>query len=107
QLPQGSNAVPISAPVEYLNVTVGKVGAETEAPNGAVAVQFDIYPQNLARIPKGVQAQVAPLSIFGNQYVNLVPPTAATTGHLEAGDVIRPYAGAPSSSLQGTVTQLY
>ena len=107
QLPQGSNAVPIASPVEYRNVTVGKVGSETQAPNGGVAVEFEIYPKNLAKIPKGVQAQVAPLSIFGNQYVNLVPPASATSGHLVATDFVAPYTGAPSSSLQGTVTQLY
>lgn len=107
QLPQGSNAVPIAAPVEYRNVTVGKVGSETQAPNGGVAVQFLIYPKNLPRIPRNVQAQVAPLSIFGNQYVNLVPPATPGTGHLQRGDFIVPYSGAPSTSLQGTVTQLY
>ena len=107
QLPQGSNAVPVESPVEYRNVTVGKVGSETQAPNGGVAVEFEIYPKNLASIPKGVQAQVAPLSIFGNQYVNLVPPASAGAGHLEATDFVAPFTGAPSSSLQGTVTQLY
>ena len=107
QLPQGSNAVPVEAPVEYLNVTVGKVGSETPAPNGGIAVEFEIYPKNLAHIPKGVQAQVAPLSIFGNQYVNLVPPRTAPGGHLQASDFIPAYTGAPSSSLQGTTTQLY
>lgn len=107
ELPQGSNAVPVSAPVEYRYVTVGKVGRETQAPDGSVAVDFEIYPRFLAVIPRGVQAQVAPLSIFGNQYVNLVPPATDTTGHLEASDFVGPYVGAPSSSLQGTTTQLY
>lgn len=107
QLPPGSNAVPIAAPVEYRNITVGKVGSEVQAPNGGVAVEFEIYPGNLARIPKGVQAQVAPLSIFGNQFVNLVPPKQAPAGHLHKGDFVAAYTGAPSSSLQGTTTQLY
>lgn len=107
QLPQGSNAVPVAAPVEYRNVTVGKVGSETQGPGGAVDVEFEIYPKNLPKIPIGVQAQVAPLSIFGNQYVNLVPPKSAPSGHLTAADFVGPYGGAPSSSLQGTVTQLY
>lgn len=107
ELPAGSNAVPIASPVEYRNVTVGKVGSETAGPNGSIEVQFEIYPKNLAEIPRGVQAQVAPLSIFGNQYVNLVPPASTTGAHLEASDVIAPFGGAPSSSLQGTVTQLY
>ena len=107
ELPQGSNAVQVAAPVEYRNVTVGKVGSEKAGPNGTVAVEFEIYPKNLPNIPKGVQAQVSPLSIFGNQYVDLVAPKSVGTGHLEAGDVVSPYTGAPSSSLQGTTTQLY
>ena len=106
-LPPGSNAVTVAAPVEYLNVTVGKVGSETQGPNGDVQVQLQIYPHMLARIPKGVEAQVSPLSIFGNQYVNLVRPASIGPGHLEASDFIAPYVGAPSTSLQGTVTQLY
>lgn len=107
QLPQGSNAVPIAAPVEYRNVTVGKVGSETQAPNGGVAVQFLIYPKNLPDIPAGVTAQVSPLSIFGNQFVDLVPPPGPGGAHLRAGAFVRPYGGAPSTSLQGTTTQLY
>lgn len=107
QLPQGSNAVPVDAPVEYRNVTVGKIGSETPGPNGRVRVQFLIYPKNLPSIPKGVQAQVSPLSIFGNQYVDLVPPARSAAGHLQRGDFVAAFGGAPSTSLQGTVTQLY
>jgi phospholipid/cholesterol/gamma-HCH transport system substrate-binding protein len=107
ELPPGSNAVTVAAPVEYLNVTVGKVGSEAQGPNGDVQVQLQIYPRALSHIPKGVEAQVAPLSIFGNQYVNLVRPATIGSGHLGASDFISPYVGAPSTSLQGTVTQLY
>ncbi|HLI53969.1 MAG TPA: MCE family protein [Acidimicrobiales bacterium] len=107
QLPAGSNAVPIAAPVEFRNVTVGKVGSETPGPGGKIAVEFDIYPRFLPRIPAGVQAQVSPLSIFGNQYVDLVPPAVASPAHLERGAFIPAYTGTPSTSLQGTVSQLY
>jgi len=107
ELPDGSNAVPIGAPVQYRNVTVGKVASVGSARGGAVAVSIDIYPSNMAKIPKGVTAQVAPLSIFGNQYVNLVPPVPRSPGHLEAAQSIRPFEGAASTSLQGTVTQIY
>ena len=107
ELPQGSNAVQVAAPVEYRNVTVGKIGSEKPGPGGTVAVDFEIYPKNLALIPHGVEAQVSPLSIFGNQYVNLVPPASIGAAHLEAGDFVGPYTAAPSSSLQGTTTQLY
>ena len=107
QLPPGSNAVTVGAPVEYRNVTVGKVASETEGPNGSISVRFQMYPSRLARVPKGVQAEVAPLSIFGNQYVDLVPPATIGDAHLAAGDFVKAYAAAPSTSLQGTVTQLY
>ena len=107
ELPAGSNAVPIGAPVQYRNVTVGKVASEGSGPGGVVVVTFDIYPANVAKVPRGVTAQVAPLSIFGNQYVNLVPPATITAAHVQAGDFIRAFGGAPSTSLQGTVTQLY
>jgi virulence factor Mce-like protein len=107
QLPAGSNAVPVGAPVEYRNVTVGTVSSEGLAPNGGAAVQLKLYPAKMAAVPSGVRAQVAPLSIFGNQYVNLVPPPTIGAAHLEAGTFIAPYGGAPSTSLQGTVTQLY
>jgi phospholipid/cholesterol/gamma-HCH transport system substrate-binding protein len=106
-LPANSNAVTISAPVEYLHVTVGKVGSETAGPDGTTAVELEIYPRFLPKIPKGVQAEVEPLSIFGNQYVNLVAPATAIRGHLEVRDFISAFRAAPSSSLQGSVTQLY
>lgn len=107
QLPAGSNAVPVGAPVQYRNITVGKIASEAQAPNGSVAVKFDFYPSRIVNVPKGVQAQVAPLSIFGNQYIDLVPPASIGAGHLEAGDFIPQYGGQPSTSLQGTTTQLY
>ena len=107
QLPVGSNAVPVGAPVQYRNVTVGKIASESPTPNGSIAVKFDFYPTRIVHVPKGVQAQVAPLSIFGNQYVDLVPPATIGTAHVEAGDFIQAYGGQPATSLQGTTTQLY
>lgn len=107
QLPAGSNAVPVGAPVQYRNITVGKIASEAPAANGSIAVKFDFYPGRILHVPNGVQAQVAPLSIFGNQYVDLVPPASIGATHLEAGDFIPAYAGQPSTSLQGTTTQLY
>lgn len=107
QIPSGSNAIGVGAPVQYRNVTVGKIASEAQAPNGTIVVHLDFYPSRIVNVPRGVQAQVAPLSIFGNQYVDLVPPATIGAGHLEAGDSIPAYGGEPSTSLQGTVTQLY
>lgn len=107
ELPPGSNAVAVGASVQYRNVTVGKVASEKAVADGTIAVRFEMYPAKMVQVPKGVQAEVAPLSIFGNQYVDLVPPATIGEGHLEAGETIPAYAGAPSTSLQGTVTGLY
>ncbi|HUE61295.1 MAG TPA: MCE family protein [Acidimicrobiales bacterium] len=107
QLPASSNAVTVGAPVQYRNVTVGKIASETQSTSGSVNVKLDFYPDRIVNVPKGVESQVAPLSIFGNQYVDLVPPAAIGQGHLEAGDFIPAYTGEPSTSLQGTTTQLY
>ncbi len=107
QLPVGSNAVTVGAPVEYRNVTVGKIANEYQATDGSVNVKLDFYPDRIVNVPKGVASQVAPLSIFGNQYIDLVPPGTIGQGHLEAGDFIPAYTAEPSTSLQGTVSQLY
>ncbi|MHB1534530.1 MAG: MCE family protein, partial [Acidimicrobiales bacterium] len=107
QLPASGNALPIGSLVEYRNVTVGKVQSEGAGPNGSVAVTLAFYPAKMAEVPRGVQALVAPLSIFGNQYVELVAPAHPLPGRLGAGQVIAADTSIPSSSLQGTVTQLY
>jgi virulence factor Mce-like protein len=109
ELPAGSNAVVIGAPVEYRYVTVGKVASEGHAPDGRVSVKLDIYPAKRGDVPSNVQTQVAPLSIFGNQYVDLTLPARAAVSAtpVAAGQFIQPYTAAPSTSLQGSVTQIY
>jgi virulence factor Mce-like protein len=109
ELPTGSNAVVIGAPVEYLYVTVGKVASEGRAPDGNVGVKLDLYPSKMKEVPANVQSQVEPLSIFGNQYVALTLPVNAKSSAkpLTAGDYIPPYTAAPATSLQGSVTQIY
>ena len=100
ELPTGSNAVVIGAPVEYLYVTVGKVASEGRAPDGNVGVKLDLYPSKMKEVPANVQSQVEPLSIFGNQYVALTLPVNAKSSAkpLTAGDYIPPYTAAPATS---------
>lgn len=111
QLPRGSNAVPVGTPVQYRNVTVGQVSSVAATTGGGVTVGIRLHPQYLKEIPAGVEAQVQPLSIFGNQFVDLVPPRTAAPatprGHLEAHTLVAAYTGSASSSIQGTATQLY
>jgi len=109
ELPTGSNAVIVGAPVEYLYVTVGKIASEGQAPDGKVSVKLAFYPSKMKDIPANVQTQVAPLSIFGNQYIDLTLPVGAkpSRAHVVAGDYIPPYGAAAATSLQGSVTQIY
>jgi phospholipid/cholesterol/gamma-HCH transport system substrate-binding protein len=108
-LPLGSNAVDAGAPVEYNYVTVGKIATEGRAPNGAVAATLDLYPSTIKQVPSNVQVQVVPESIFGNQELVLVlpPKAAASSTPLSAASTIAPYAAAPSTSLQGSVSTIY
>ena len=56
-------------------------------PNNTIAVTIKMYPAKMSQVPKNVQATVAPLSIFGNQAVDLDVPagTMASTAPLTAG----------------------
>lgn len=101
------NAVQVGSAVQYRNVTVGKVVSQSPGPGGRVALKLDIYPAKLRSIPPGVTASVSPLSIFGNQYVELHAPATIAPGHLRGGQFIPADEAALSDSLQGTVSQLY
>lgn len=108
-LPLGSNAVVVGAPVEYNFVTVGKIVSEQQARGGAVLAKIDLYPAKMKEVPRNVEAQVQPESIFGNQEVVLevTPGQLVSATHLAAGDTIGPYSAAASTSLQGSVTTIY
>lgn len=109
ELPGSGNALPVGSLVLYRNVTVGKIGTEGTGPHGTIAVTFDIYPAKAANVPSNVQAMVAPLSIFGNQAVNLVLPSGAPASAqmLQAGSFITPDTQTASSSLQQSTTQIF
>ncbi|MCU4184610.1 MCE family protein [Acidiferrimicrobium sp. IK] len=106
RLPSSGSALPGGTVVEYRGVTVGKVLSERMGADGVVSARLAFYPAKLREVPRGVRALVAPLSIFGNQYVQLVPPASGATEQLSAGDLIEADNSTPSSSLQGTVAQL-
>ncbi len=107
QLSGQGNAVQVGSPVEYRDVTVGKVLTESQAGGGRIALVLEMYKDKLAAVPTGVTASVSPLSIFGNQFVDLHAPARIGAGHIAAGDFIPADLSAPSDSLQGSVTALY
>ncbi|MBV9486597.1 MAG: MCE family protein [Frankiaceae bacterium] len=107
ELPAAGNAVRPGDRVEYLDVPVGTVASgERLNRDGQALVDLKLTPSKAAVIPANVEAVVAPLSIFGNQYVNLLPP-AVPDGHLAPGQVIVASTSSPSGSLQDTLANLY
>jgi virulence factor Mce-like protein len=109
QLPGTGNALPIGSLVLYRNVTIGQIAKEGTGPNNTIAVTFKMYPAKIAQVPRNVQAVVAPLSIFGNQAVDLDVPAGvmASSAPLTAGDTIQANTSVQSSSLQDTTKQFY
>jgi phospholipid/cholesterol/gamma-HCH transport system substrate-binding protein len=101
------NAVQVGSPVEYRDVTVGKVVTESPGPGGRIELVLEMYNDKLGALPSGVTASVSPLSIFGNQFVDLRAPAHIGPGRVQAGDFIPANTSAPSDSLQGSVTKLY
>ncbi len=106
-LPSTGSAVQLKGPVEYRDVTVGAVSGQGHPINDhTVEVTLRMKPGRLSVVPSNVVATVAPLSIFGNQYVRLSLPGGPPARPLRAGDTIAALPDAPSSSLQSTLTDL-
>lgn len=73
--------------VKMLGVTVGQVGGIALERNGTARVTLRMLPGT--RIPVAVSADIEPLSIFGPEFVNLVPgPAGITSPYLHPGAVI-------------------
>jgi phospholipid/cholesterol/gamma-HCH transport system substrate-binding protein len=109
ELSGAGNTLPAGSYVLYRDVTVGKVASEGYGHDGNVAITYDIYPKKAAQVPSNVQALVSPLSIFGNQAVDLVVPAGAkpASRSLSASDFVPADTQTQSVSLQQTTTQLY
>jgi len=105
-LPPEGSAVALNSPVEYRDVTVGQVATSASSgPGGAITVVLHIKPGRLHDIPANVVATVAPISIFGNQYVVLVPPSSPR-GLLADGQTVPALTQGPTSNVQVTLAEL-
>jgi phospholipid/cholesterol/gamma-HCH transport system substrate-binding protein len=106
ELPLGANAPQLDSPVEYRDVTVGDVASSGMTVGQKVIVVLHLQPSEIDVIPSGVRATVAPLSIFGNQYVDLEPPANLGSAHVVAGQLIQAITVSNPSSLQDTLADL-
>jgi phospholipid/cholesterol/gamma-HCH transport system substrate-binding protein len=107
QLPATGSAVALNSQVEYRDITVGKVATTPVGqPNGLVQVVLHLKPSMLHSIPANVRATVAPISIFGNQYVVLEPPLGQPSGTLQDGQTVPAVNQGPTASVQTTLASL-
>lgn len=76
-----------NAKVKMRGVEVGKV-AHVEATGGAAQVRLELFPEQLARIPANVMAEIDSTTAFGAKFVNLVYPDNPSEERLTAGAVL-------------------
>jgi virulence factor Mce-like protein len=91
--------------VEYRGVLVGSLGTVHRELHQAV-LTIDIDPSQLDHIPAGVTVRLVPRSVFGDLYVDLVPPTHIT-GHLREGAVLQADTTTPTVELNQALDSGY
>ncbi|PZF87840.1 MCE family protein [Micromonospora deserti] len=75
------------ADVKVRGVRVGDVRSVRSDGGGAI-LRLAIDPASTARIPADATARLLPKTLFGERYVELVPPPASTAGPIRDGAVI-------------------
>ncbi len=81
------NQLSAPADVKLRGLVVGEVRKVSSTGNGAT-IDLALDPGKVAEIPANVQAQLLPKTLFGEKYVELVPPAQPSGEHLRSGDVI-------------------
>ncbi|MFE2581126.1 MCE family protein [Streptomyces sp. NPDC059378] len=75
------------ADVKLRGLLVGEVRA-THADGTKATLDIALKPQYVAYIPSDVHARLLPKTLFGEKYVDLVPPAGPAARPIRAGDVI-------------------
>ena len=81
------NQLSAPADVKLRGLIVGEVRGVSSTGNGA-SIDLALDPDQIGLIPRNVQAQLLPKTLFGEKFVALVIPSAPSADHLAAGDVI-------------------
>lgn len=79
--------LPNHADVKIRGVIVGEVRSVESSGDGAT-IDLALDPDKVGDIPADVTAKIVPKTLFGEKYVELVPPDSPTTVTLAEGDVI-------------------
>jgi virulence factor Mce-like protein len=75
------------ADVKLRGLLVGEV-REVHADGSKATLDIALKPQHVASIPADVRARLLPKTLFGEKYVDLVPPAGSSARPIRAGDVI-------------------
>ena len=110
-MPQQGAVVAVNSSVFFRGVEVGKVIDQPHtAPGGEIQVHLRLDRDRIKRVPDSVRVVTGPLSIFGNQYINLVTDddsiAVAGARPIRAGMTIPAVTDAQAPSLQSTFVSL-
>lgn len=110
-VPQQGAVVAVNSAVHFRGVEVGRViDKPRSAAGGEIQVRLRLDRERIADIPDSVRVVVGPLSVFGNQYVNLVTEESgdaeASSHPIQAGAVIPAVSDVRAPSLQATFSSL-
>ncbi|MYS89532.1 MULTISPECIES: MCE family protein [Streptomyces] len=75
------------ADVKLRGLLVGEV-RDVRADGTKATLDIALKPEHAAHIPSDVHARLLPKTLFGEKYVDLVPPAGSTARPIRAGDVI-------------------
>ncbi|MFF5482796.1 MCE family protein [Streptomyces sp. NPDC012935] len=75
------------ADVKLRGLLVGEV-REVRADGTKATLDIALKPEHVEYIPSDVHARLLPKTLFGEKYVDLVPPTGSAARPIRAGDVI-------------------
>jgi phospholipid/cholesterol/gamma-HCH transport system substrate-binding protein len=81
------NQLSAPADVKLRGLIVGEVRSVSSHGAGAT-IGLALDPSKVGLIPKNVEAQLLPKTLFGEKFVDLVIPSSPSADHLRAGDVI-------------------
>jgi phospholipid/cholesterol/gamma-HCH transport system substrate-binding protein len=86
------NELALDSDVKLRGIEIGTVRGIKVTPTGGAALTLALDPSKVGLVPSDVQAQILPKTLFGEKFVDLVPPAGQTPGAamtaIKAGDVI-------------------
>lgn len=84
---RAGNQLSAPADVKLRGLVVGEVRKVRSTGSGA-SIELALKPELISEIPKNVQAQLLPKTLFGEKYVLLVIPAQRSGEHIDEDDVI-------------------